>query len=190
MKKFLVGSILTLITSVAIANQAPSPYVGAGVGITANSGNLKFRHLNSNTVGAYRGVPFTAFAGFGGTVSDNFYLAAEAEGTVGTANISNNKDFKTSYGYGASVIPGIMVNDRTLAYGRAGIVRSKFPEANNSFRNGGKFGVGLQTSLTSCVDLRGEYDFEAYNSFKDKTWDLKLSPRADQFNVGFVYKFQ
>jgi opacity protein-like surface antigen len=187
LKKVLLASAIAVATTgVAVANTAP--YVGASVGITTNTQNVK-TNGTSTTGGAYRGIPLNLFAGYGGLVNQSFYLAGELTGTVATANVSDNTSLKSKYGIGASIIPGIMLNDRTMAFARAGIVRTRFSQ-NNESRNGGQFGLGLQTSLTQCVDLRGEYDFVAYEAKNQTNGGLKSSvaPRADQFSLGLVYK--
>lgn len=190
LKKFILASaIAAATTGIAVANTAP--YVGASVGIVNNTDNVKANGSNY-TGGAYRGVPFNVFAGYGGVISQSFYLAGELFGTVGTANISDNTGMKTSYGYGASIIPGIMLSDHTLAYARAGVLRSRFPDSSNSNRTGGQFGLGMQTSLTQNVDLRGEYDFVAYQAknVTSGTATSSIAPRSDQFSLGLVYKFE
>ncbi|HEX4045795.1 MAG TPA: outer membrane beta-barrel protein, partial [Gammaproteobacteria bacterium] len=188
-KKILLASVIAaLTTGMAIAN--PAPYVGASVGITNNTATIKVLD-NSFTGGAYRGVPFNVFAGYGGVINQNFYLAGEVTGTVGTANISENTQLKTSYGYGASVIPGVMLSDHTLAFARAGVVRSRFSSnESNTWQNGGQLGLGMQTSLTQNVDLRTEYDFVAYEAKNYSVGSISAStaPRADQFSLGLVYK--
>lgn len=188
-KIILASAIAAATTGIAVANTAP--YVGASVGIINNTADVKANGSNF-TGGAYRGVPFNLFAGYGGVISQSFYLAGELFGTVGTANISDNTQLKTSYGLGASVIPGIMLSDHTLAYARAGILRSRFPNGNGNTQTGGQFGLGMQTSLTQNVDLRGEYDFAAYQSknYNLGTTTASVAPRSDAFSVGLVYKFE
>ena len=185
-KVILASAIAMSVSGVAAANGAP--YVGASVGITNNSQNVKTNGVNS-TGGSYRGVPFNLFAGYGGLVNQSFYLAGELVGTVATANISDDNSMKSTYGLGASIIPGVMLSDHTLAYARAGVVRSRFSQ-NNQSRTGGQFGLGMQTALTQCVDLRGEYDFVAYQSKNQTSGGVtsSVAPRSDQFTVGLVYK--
>ena len=191
LKKFLFASaIVALTSSAAIAN--PAPYVGAGLGIVANtSSSVAVVRTSNNTVftqpGNYRGVPFNVFAGYGGVVSQSFYLAGELSGTVGTAEISSKNGLRTTYGYGASIIPGIMLSDHTLAFARAGLVETRFSDADKT-RTGGQLGLGLQTSVTQNVDIRGEYDFTGYNSYNNALGRVS-SPRTDAFNLGLVYKF-
>lgn len=195
-KILLVSAINAGIASAAMAN--PVPYVGGNTGIVTNTsssvaiGSMTTSGVGGHTTifsqpGNYRGVPFNLFAGYGGVINQNFFLAGEVFGTVGTADISNNNQMKTSYGYGASVLPGLMLCDNTVAYVRAGVVRSRF--TNDSVtRTGGQVGLGLQTTLTQNIDLRGEYDFTGYRSFSNVIGNVS-SPRQDAFNLGVVYKF-
>jgi opacity protein-like surface antigen len=99
---------------------------------------------------------------------------------------------KNKYGYGLSFIPGLMLSDHTMIYARAGVVRTRFEDSVSGYKNrktltGGQVGLGLQTSLTQNVDLRGEYDFTTYGS---QTIDgTKIKPRTDTFTLGLIYKF-
>jgi len=177
-KKILLGSVVLALTTGA-SFASPAPYVGAGLGVTVNT---------SKNFGYYRGVPFNVFAGYGGVVNQNFYLAGEVAATVGTAEISNSSNgLKTSYGYGASVLPGFMLSDHTLAFARAGVVRSRFSNPGTTV-TGGQFGLGLQTTLAQNIDLRGEYDFTAYRSINRS--GLSSSPRSDAANLALVYKIE
>lgn len=187
LKKLFLASAIAAAASSAVAG---APYVGAGIGIINNSANVKSNAGVSSTLGAYRGMPFNLYAGYGGIVNQNFYLAGELNGTVGTANItdSNNTGLKSTYGLGASILPGVMLSDRTLAYARAGVVRTRFPDNSGSTRTGGQFGLGMQTSMVQNVDLRGEYTFVAYQS-KNTSFG-SLAPRSDQFNLSLIYKFE
>lgn len=184
-KLFVAFAMLTATTGAAIAD--PAPYLGASIGILNNTSTGVRVPTGPNTFvsnpGFYRGVPFNLFAGYGGVINQNFYLAGEVFGTAATAEINDKNKLKTTYGYGASLIPGVLLSDHTLAYGRIGVVRSQFSEAKSN-SNGAQFGFGLQTCLTQNIDLRAEYDFTAYKSV-----GLVSSPRQDAVNVGLVYKF-
>jgi len=185
-KCFLTASILALTATAAHAYTGPYPYVGAGLGITANT-------ATTDTFGSYRGVPFSVFVGFGGLVYQNFFLAGELTGTVGTAEISNQGAVKTSYGYGASIVPGFELCDHTITFARLGIVRTHFPrvrvptDSTTADLTGGQFGVGIQTALTQNVDLRGEYDFIDYGSVSSGGYSAK--PRSDVATASLIYKF-
>lgn len=181
MNKIILSSAILAVTSgVALAN--PAPYVGAGLGITNNTINVTNNSNVTVTNGAYRGVPFSLFVGYGGVMSPNFYLAGELGLTVGTLNLSDNTALKTSYGYGVSILPGVLLSDHTVGYLRAGAVWSKFSSPNTT-RVGGQVGVGIQTNVTQNVDLRGEYDYVAYKSIPAG------APNSDQFSLALLYKF-
>jgi len=178
-KIFLATALLASTTTVAMAFDNLNAYVGVGTGVTTNTSS-------NSAFGSYRGMPLNAFIGYGGVFSENFYLAGELNGTLATANISNSTILKTNYGYDLSVLPGMMLSDSTLVFGRAGIIRSRFPNQND-WSTGGKFGLGMQTGLMQNIDLRGEYDFVAYRSVN--VLGGTASPRSDQFNLSLVYKF-
>jgi len=185
LKKILLGSVMTALTAgIALASPV-APYVGAGLGVVTNTAN------SSNNFGSNRGVPFNLFAGYGGVIGESFYLAGELIGTVGTGVLSDNGVLKTTYGYGASIIPGVMLSEHTLAFVRAGAVRSRFSDLSQN-QTGGQFGLGLQTGLTQNVDLRGEYDYTAYRSvnWNSNGVHRSTSPRQDAFNLSLVYKFE
>jgi opacity protein-like surface antigen len=190
LKKILIASsILVVTTGIAAAN--PAPYVGASLGITANTSSSTAYGTHDGAIlsapSNFRGVPFSIFAGYGGVINENYYLAGELTGTVVAADISNNNGLKTNYGYGASILPGVMLSDHTLAFARAGVVRTRFSNADTT-QTGGQFGLGLQTTLTQNVDVRGEYDYTAYSSLNNSMGRIS-SPRSDAATVALIYKF-
>src|SRR3990167_8595986 len=193
LKKILVvGAIIASSASLAETNAAP--YLGGGLGILTNTSS--YAANSSVTSGGvttisgqpsnFRGVPFNVFLGYGGVINQNLYLAGEVFATLATGEIQNNYGVKTTYGYGASILPGFMLSDHTLAFARAGLVSSHFV-SGNQMRTGGQLGLGLQTSVTQNVDVRGEYDFTAYHSFNNAIGRVS-APRSDAFNLSIVYK--
>jgi opacity protein-like surface antigen len=179
-KLFVTSAVAMLAANMAVA--APAPYVGAGLGILNNTSNNHHNSLH------FRGVPISGFAGYGGMVNQNVYLAGELGATVATSGISNStKAIETDYGYDMSVLPGVMLSDHTLAFARLGVARSHFTSPDKMV-TGARVGAGLQTSLTQNVDLRGEYDFTAYRSYKQGS--TSIAPRADLVNASLVYKFE
>ncbi|OGT56058.1 MAG: hypothetical protein A3F43_02025 [Gammaproteobacteria bacterium RIFCSPHIGHO2_12_FULL_42_10] len=188
-KKIIVASAIALVAaSTSFADAAP--YIGAGIGIVNNT-NTVTANGSSFTGGAYRGIPLNLSLGYGGSIGQSAYLGGEVFGTVGTANISANTQLKTSYGYGASILPGLIIADRTMVFARLGVIESHF-QTNNDSRVGGEFGLGSQIALTQQIDIRGEYDFVAYEA-KNETSGAATSsvaPRSDQFNLGLIYKFE
>lgn len=167
-KLVLASAILAVSSGIAYANGAP--YVGTSIGVKNTNGG--------------RYLPLDVFAGYGSVVSPGFYLGGELNADLTSFTLSNNNGLKTTYGLGASIIPGMMLSNSTMFYGRAGVVRSKF-SSKDKLANGGQLGLGIQTNLTQCWDLRGEYTYTAYKSVGGVS-----SPKADQFNLAAVYKFE
>lgn len=178
-KKLLALSICSVAASSVFAGQSSTPYIGASAGVVSNTSTKAL----GNNAGAFRGVPFKVFAGYGGMISQSVYLAGELGGVAGTAQMSNKNNMRTSYGYRLSVLPGVMLSDQTLAYLRGGMVRTEFSNVNNMV-TGAEMGVGLQTFLTQNFDLRAEYDYTAY-----RTVSGIHAPSADGFDLGIVYNF-
>ncbi len=190
LKKLVVASaVLALTTGVALASGAP--YVGASIGEATNTTNSTTTNGTTEQSLNFRGIPFTVNTGYGALLSQNLYLGGEIFGTLGTATLNDN-GIKSTYGYGVSILPGIMLSEHTLTYVRLGVVRSRFTPSNsttgatytNRNVNGGQLGIGMQVGLTQNVDLRGEYVYTAYQSFSGIS-----KPRQDQFNLGLIYKF-
>lgn len=173
-KKLCVAVVLA--TSSTIAFASGTPYLGASVGINDTS---------TSAGGIYRGVPATISAGYGAAVNKNIYLGGEVLGTLGIGTLNNTtygaSSLRTTYGYGASFIPGVLLSDNTMVFARAGIVRSRFSDASVT-ATGGQVGLGMQTNVMQNWDLRGEYDYTKYDSVNN------MNPHTDLFNVGLVYK--
>ncbi|MDR3490571.1 MAG: outer membrane beta-barrel protein [Gammaproteobacteria bacterium] len=171
-KKLLItGAILAISSSVAFAD---CPYAGFGVNMRDN-----IKNLNS-----YRGIEGSVFVGYGGMVNPIFQLAGELFGVPGSMSINNN-GLKTSYGYGASLIPSMMITEHAMTFVRFGIVRTYFTGASRQV-TGGQLGLGLQTGLTQNWDIRAEYIYTAYNSVSSALG----APKSDQAQLSLVYKFE
>jgi opacity protein-like surface antigen len=180
-KMILASSIVAITAGVTVANAAP--YVGAGLGINTNTSNVRIN--GSNYVGGgSRAAMMNLFAGYGSLVNQSIYLAGELSLVPFSADISGNGKLSPNWTYGASFIPGVMLSDHTMLFGRVGVVSSGYHDQST----GAQFGGGLQTSLTQNVDLRGEYDFTSYKSYTQM--GRTVSPRSDQFTASLVYKFE
>lgn len=152
-------------------------YVGFGVGSRVN-------YLSAPAV--YTGVEGTLFAGYS-MLWDQVYGALEIFGQdsaeVNNYNQPSLGGATSSWGYGLSVIPGYLISDNVLGYLRLGVVNTRFTTGNQN-TTGGQVGLGMQTALTNCWDLRGEWVYSFYNSIRIGV------PRSQQFNLGLLYKFQ
>lgn len=178
LKKIMIASFMAAIAGVSYAGPGSSPYIGTSLGVNVNSSTSV-----AGDAAVYRGVPLKVFAGYGALINQSAYVGVELTGVPGSAQMSNKNNMRTSYGYGASVLPGVMLSDQTLAYLRGGVVRTEFSNVNN-MATGAEMGVGIQTFLTQNFDLRGEYDYTAY-----RTVSGIHAPSADSYDLGLVYKF-
>ena len=171
MFKKLVATSAILAASSGIAFAQASPYLGASLGVKSDNST--------------RELVGTVAGGYGATLgaAQNFYLGGEIFADLGSASLSNNMHARTTYGFGASVLPGIVLNKNTIGYLRAGFITSRFNNVNVS-STGAQLGAGLQTNLVQHWDLRGEYVYTAYHHVSN----MVGSPKADQFNLGVVYK--
>lgn len=157
------------------------PYLGLSVGPRNNF---------TGTPTAYYGIEGTISAGYGAMLSPNWYLAGEILGGDSAqindyeyAAVAPKVGVKTSWSYGASLIPGYMITDHVLGYIRAGGVRSRF-EDQGTQATAWQVGLGGQTSFYRNWDVRGEYVYSKYGSVSGIG-----KPQASQFNLGIVYKF-
>jgi opacity protein-like surface antigen len=122
---------------------------------------------------------------------------------------------KQTYALGLSLLPGYMINQDTQLFGRVGVTYGQFKVDGNAFallqqgvnaqpfnfsetETGYQLGLGLQTTLTPCLNLRTEWIRNEYGSFTkpvlnsslNREGDLTFShPVSHQFKVGLQYHF-
>lgn len=145
-------------------------YVGAGAGI--------------QNIHGYNGLYATLFGGINTTAgqNNNIYLAGEAFANTGSLPISQKRFNRTTYGFGLSLLPGIIIANTTLAYIRVGIATFRYNKTND-YASGGQLGLGLQTNITTHWDIRGEYVYTGEGIIHDFG-----TSRFNFFNIALVYK--
>lgn len=198
-KKLLIASAIAAISSTAFAGHGykgerdykgempcpvyqfmAGPYLGLSVGV---------RNNYTGTPTVYKGIEGILSAGYGVMLNPLWYLAGEI--FVGdSAQIKNYKDqltntngVKTTWNFGASLIPGFMITDHVLMYLRGGATRARFSTQSVN-KTGWHIGVGGQTNVWQNWDVRGEYVYTQYPSVTNIG-----KPGTDQFNLGVIYKF-
>jgi opacity protein-like surface antigen len=178
MLKRILLSCALFITTIQVAMADPVPYIGIGTGIIINTSN-------QSLLSTFRGVPLNFYLGYGGLLDPSFYLASELMVTAGTGTLTSGQ-LKTTYGYGISLIPGLMLTNQTLSFLRFSLLRARASTLSTS-PNGGQVGLGMQTGLTQNVDVRMEYDYTFFRGFSRGGTSIGL--RSDQFLLGLLYKF-
>jgi opacity protein-like surface antigen len=177
-----------------------------------------FGHGNRHDGGYnfFKGFSGIASIGYGMMVNPMFYVAGEFF-AGDTARLSNkhNNDIRSTWDYGFDVIPGVLVADCVLGYVRGGVIRTQFKGHDNRGRTGWRVGLGGETQIVQNWDARLEYIYNQYgksSSGRDREHHGFVTTtstttgfgtgfrhhghhgkgnniRAEQFNLGVVYKF-
>lgn len=153
-----------------------------------------------------------AFAGYGWT-RDRWYMGVEADAERGNAGWSHYKSkanspyFRVDKGdsYGLSLRLGRVLDNGTLLYGRAGLVRTEFdtlydntdatpPDTlvDNTFtKTGRRIGVGIEVPESQHLFWRMDYAYTDYGSYTiDYTTNQEAYNNADSaLRLGIGYRF-
>ncbi|WP_445156956.1 outer membrane protein [Halomonas sp. E14] len=206
-----VAAVAAGASSMALA--APSFYVGAQAGYQnvdmeekESWGNASFTTDYSMT-----GLAGGVFAGAKFHLTPEFYLAPEVN--LGTSNAdggdrfnmpgySASYEFEAGRSYGIGVLAGYNVTPATSVYGRLGYQRTKFKvsynetgeptESDSENFSGARFGVGMDTALSSNVALRLDWSHTPYSSksYEDEWGDrITFDPTESLFQVGVLVSF-
>lgn len=184
-------------------------YLGGGLGHDAyriRQGISQFlvdnTLINTNPILDASGLYGNVFGGYG-RFFDWFYIAGEifvgfsdADEHFNINGYSSSLYLRSSYG--ASILPGVMVNHLGLLYMRVGYIRTFFQYSETGGRIGDlrrtewgnslQMGVGLQTTLYGHFDIRTEYTYADYTSFESEFGTI-FSPSNSQFMVSLLYHF-
>ncbi len=190
-------------------------YAGVQAGYVNNHIEDKFTGAGSSSAYSYKqdsgvsGFDGGLFAGYGKTINQ-FYLGAEAEGSLSNADsrysdTTFSSKTENSGSYGASLRAGFFPKDDLLVYGRLGAVRGKFDYSErvttgstsakkDEWLDGLRTGLGAEASIAQNLTARADW---AYTNYEDMTvrqpggnGTSKLSPNANTFRVGVAYHFQ
>lgn len=197
-------------------------YLGTGIGVDATEFRItsypsqagNFNVINKTQVSA-QGILGDLFAGYSLRYCW-LSLAGEINGSLSSARFhTSNQDFvhdsfagttyKMNRSWGISVLPGIILPETTMLYGRVGYVSGYFNSettdnslANVSTRlNGLRYGLGIQKRLCKNLDMRFEYSRISYQDHSDTVFEpigavtkqTIITPFSNQFMLGAVYRF-
>jgi len=206
-------------------------YVGLGVGpetanfkqkaVVIGRNPSNFTAIDKNQFAA-KGAFASLFGGVGfqfpmcDSHCDRIYLGIE-----GNANIRslmhkatnrelinsnyNHTYYKMHYDFGVSLLPGILISDCNLFYGRLGYANGKFKvnttdtSLQNISRtlNGLRYGLGFRQRLNECLSFRLEYGQVNYKKIKMFTYDpvgnvaktTHITPYIQRFELGLLFNF-
>lgn len=184
-------------------------YLGGSLG--ADSNTFTYRDSLSSTINQGAVTPLgELFAGFGQLFSNRFYLGGEiyANETLGNASSNNTLvdgggsgthiNIQTRDSEAVSLLPGVLLGQDVVGYGRVGPVWSHYYTAvnsptsaytNNNRKLGLELGAGMLVALTYNIDMRLEYSHSMYRSYRTTVNAYHIDPSADRTNLGIVYNF-
>lgn len=125
--------------------------------------------------------------GYSDLVVDCFVLGAELFAGPKTFDFKNSPtntvSLRTTYNYGASLIPGYIFDNVVMGYLRLGGIRTRFDNLS-TVKNGLETGIGMEWLMDMNWSIRGEYDYIRYTSINGVG-----TVKADVFAIGLKYTF-
>ena len=177
MFKKIVFAGLILLSSPALAKDAGF-YVAPSVFVV---------DATSSTSSAIQVSPRFSI-GYANNFSQYYYLGGELFVNPGSVMVSKRETYgrptlQTTYSLGASLLPGVRLNETSMLFFRIGGVETHFVHKNNNDL-GLQVGIGIQTTVSYSWSIRGEYIYNTYYSMTGIS-----APRADWYGIGGVYRF-
>ena len=119
---------------------------------------------------------------------EKYYLSGEVfvvpfSGTLHNSVNPQATSTDTASGFGASVLPGVLITARSVGFLRAGLIQMRFAGPNRA-ATGAQLGIGLLTPMSDTWDFRAEYVYTTYRSVTDLG-----SPTSNMIGAGLVYHF-
>lgn len=175
---FVLIIIISLIASLKTAAFAGAIYVAP---------SALFESISTQQL-RYEGLSPRLDLGYGGIVYDErWYLAGEIFFTPKSIQILRNsingQDLKVQYEWGASLLPGLFLDDILMIYVRLGIIATHFKDLDIT-RKGTQIGGGLEAWLNDTWSVRGEFDYTRYNRINSIG-----SPTSGTFMISAIYRF-
>ena len=141
------------------------------------------------------------FLGYGRAVFQKWHVGPELEGSLSnieaeaTAN-ADSASAEVDRTFGVTALLGYYLIDNGLLFARLGWARSRFEseintDSDTEWKNGLRFGGGLQFDLGKRLFLRGEYVATNYDDFVFVSGEdrLEIDPWSHIFRLGLGYRF-
>ena len=195
LKTSLLG--LALVSTAAMASNFAGPE--AGLSVTMNGGATKYQEIGKKEhIFGGSSSGFRLHGGYGFDMGNDVlvllgfnYNATEL--AVGKASADNLK-IKNSWSLSAA--PGMMLNDKTLAYVKLSYEAGKFDFSSSDLKidesvSGFGYGAGLRTEINKTTFLETEIKQVNYSKFTKNVdgSNVDLTPSATVGSVGVVFKF-
>lgn len=182
-------------TTFAQASNFTGPSVGVNLDHTAVSSQITDATSDLDGLGQHSvGVSLQAAYGFELTPSSVLNIGTTyslTEAKAGHVKDTNTVTFKGKNATSVYFEPGLLINDKTLAYGKVSYETVKMTaDGGNGDKNinGVGYGFGIRTMLDKAWTLQAEIKHVTYGSEKlDRTTDFKTTATVGTVGVG--YKF-
>ncbi len=194
-KTSLLG--LALVSTASMAGNFAGPE--AGVSVTMNGGSTKIQEVGEKeTILGGSSLGFRLHGGYGFDMGNDVLvlLGINYNATDLSVGKASGENAKIKNSWSLSAAPGMMLNDKTLAYVKlsyeagkfnSGITGLKFDQSVSGFG----YGAGLRTEINKTTFLETEIKQVNYSKFNYKKGSdsYDYTPSATVGSVGVVFKF-
>ena len=192
MKTLIKSSLLglALVSTASMAANFAGPE--AGVSVTMNGGATSYTTNNKDSTLGGSSLGFRLHGGYGFDISNDavVLLGLDYNATDIAVGKLNGVSGKISNSWSLSAAPGMLLNDKTLAYVKlsyeAGNLESSGDSDEESISGVG-YGVGLRTEINKTTFLQTE--IKQVNYKKITSDGVDFTPSTTVGSVGVVFKF-
>ena len=187
-KTSLLG--LALVSTASMAGNFAGPE--AGVSVTMIGGTTTFTAANKDTTLGGASLGFRLHGGYGFDVSNDavVLLGLDYNPTDVAAGKLAGNSVKIKNSWSLSAAPGMLLNDKTLAYLKLSYEAGKLGSSSDSEEEsitGVGYGVGLRAEINKTTFLQTEIKQVKYD--KINSGGVDFTTTATVGSVGVVFKF-
>ncbi len=195
LKTSLLG--LALVSTASMAGNFAGPEAGASV--TMNGGSTKYQKIGEKeSILGGSSLGFRLHGGYGFDMGNDalVLLGINYNATELSVAKLNGENAKIKNSWSLSAAPGMMLNDKTLAYVKLSYEAGKFDSSSSDLKfnksvSGFGYGAGLRTEINKTTFLETEIKQVNYSKFNYKKGSnsYDFTPSATVGSVGVVFKF-
>jgi opacity protein-like surface antigen len=187
---------ITLVSTASIASNFSGPE--AGVSVAMNGGFTTLTAENKDTSFGEPSLGISLHGGYGLAISNDkvVLLGLNYNATEVAAGTLVDESVRIKNSWSLSAAPGILLNDKTLAYVKLSYEAGKLiggssGDSDEESISGYGYGAGLRTEINKTTFLQTEIKQVNYKKFnyKQGSNSYDFTPSATVGSVGVVFKF-